>query len=57
MKRPCRQFLRSVQTRARVTWQEMFPHARVVTDPKKMAQLEAEIARRKREDSTPRSLH
>ncbi len=56
MTRPCRQILRSTRIKSRVTWQETFPHARVVTDPKKMAQLEAEIARRKREDSTPRSI-
>ncbi len=34
----------------RKMWQEFFPHARLITDPKKLAQLNADVAQRKRKE-------
>jgi hypothetical protein len=33
--------------RRQVSWKKFFPHARIVNDPKKLAELNAEIERRK----------
>jgi hypothetical protein len=30
-----------------MSWQEVFPHARIINDPKKLAQLNAEVEKRK----------
>jgi hypothetical protein len=57
VKRPCRQFLGPIRIKPHATWQEVFPHARIVTDPKKLAQLEAAVAMRKQEDDAPHSIH
>jgi len=58
VKRSCRQSLGPIRIKSHATWQEVFPHARIVTDPKKLAQLEAAVARRKQEeDDAPRSIH
>jgi hypothetical protein len=46
MKRACREFL-APSKRRHVSWRELFPNARIVTDPKKMAQLNAEAEKRK----------
>jgi hypothetical protein len=35
-----------------MSWQEVFPHVRIVTDPKKMAQLNAENEKRKQRSVT-----
>lgn len=37
---------RSGRTR-QISWKKFFPHARIVNDPKKLAELNAEIERRK----------
>lgn len=46
MKPACREFL-APSRRRHVSWRELFPNARIVTDPKKMAQLNAEAEKRK----------
>jgi hypothetical protein len=33
--------------RREVSWKKFFPHARIVNDPKKLAELNAEIERRR----------
>jgi hypothetical protein len=47
MKGLCRQ-LPARSRRRRKLWQELFPHARIITDPKKLAQLNADLAQHKR---------
>jgi hypothetical protein len=47
MKALCRQ-LPARSRRRRKLWQELFPHARIITDPKKLAQLNADLAQHKR---------
>jgi hypothetical protein len=46
MKRSCRQLPARSRIRRKL-WQEFFPHARIITDPKKLAQLNADLAQRK----------
>jgi len=48
MKRTCRG-LRA--HRRQTSWQEAFPHARIISDPKKLAQLNAEVEKRKHDCS------
>ena len=50
MKHRCRRFLASSRRSRQLTWQEIFPHARIVTDPTKLALLNAEVAERKRKE-------
>jgi hypothetical protein len=47
MKRLCRELPARSRLRRKL-WQELFPHARIITDPKKLAQLNADVAQRKR---------
>lgn len=44
MKRPCRGWRTQ---RVQMSWQEVFPHARIISDPKRLAQLNAEVEKRK----------
>jgi len=37
--------------RRQMSWQEVFPHARIISDPKKLAQLNAEVEKRKHDCS------
>jgi hypothetical protein len=50
MERLCRQLVTPSWRRRQLIWQEVFPHARIVTDVKKMAQLNADVAKRKRKE-------
>ena len=50
MKHMCRRFLAPSRRRRQLTWRELFPHARIVTDPKKLALLNAEVAERKQKE-------
>jgi hypothetical protein len=54
MERLCRQFVTPSWRKRQLIWQEVFPHARVVTDVKKMAQLNADVAKRKRKEEGDR---
>jgi hypothetical protein len=36
-----------------LSWKELFPHARIVNDPKKLAQLNSEVEKRKHAASQP----
>jgi hypothetical protein len=36
-----------------LSWREIFPHAKIVIDPKKLAQLNSEIEKRDRNISHP----
>jgi hypothetical protein len=54
MKRMCRQLVTPSWRRRQLIWQEFFPHARIVTDVKKMAQLNADVAKRKRKEESDR---
>ena len=47
MKRMCREVLASSVQRRPLTWREAFPHASIITDPAKLAQLKAEVVKRK----------
>ncbi len=49
MKRPCRQLLTPSRRRSK-PWQELFPHARIITDPNKLAQLNAALANHTRKE-------
>lgn len=49
MKRLCRR-LSTPYRRKEKLWRELFSHARVITDPKKLAQLNADLARRKQRE-------
>ena len=49
VKHLCRQ-LRTGHLHRRKSLQEFLPHARVITDPKKLAQLNADVARSRREE-------
>lgn len=49
MKRLCRQLSTSFRHAPKL-WQELLPHARVITDPKRLAQLHADLASRKRKE-------
>jgi hypothetical protein len=55
MKRMCRRLRVRPEARRKI-WQELFPHARIITDPKKMAQLNADVAQRRREDVESNNL-
>jgi hypothetical protein len=45
---PIKRTCRALRThRRQVSWQEVFPHARIINDPKKLAQLNAEVEKRK----------
>jgi hypothetical protein len=50
MKRMCREALSPSARQRPLTWREAFPHASIVTDPRKLAQLKAEVLRRKQRD-------
>ncbi|PYX10929.1 MAG: hypothetical protein DMG85_07220 [Acidobacteria bacterium] len=50
MKHMCRRFLTPSRRSRQLTWQELFPHARIVTDPTKLALLNAEVANRKQKE-------
>ena len=50
MKRMCRGLPTRSWSRPHLTWQELFPHAAIVTDPKKLAQLNAAVATRKQKE-------
>jgi len=54
MQRMCRQLVTPSWRRRQLIWQEFFPHARIVTDVKKLAQLNADVAKRKREEEADR---
>jgi hypothetical protein len=54
MERLCRQLVTPSSRRRQLIWQEVFPHARIVTDVKKMAQLNADVAKRKRKEEGDR---
>jgi hypothetical protein len=54
MERMCRQLVTPSWRRRQLIWQESFPHARIVTDVKKLAQLNAEVAKRKRKEEGDR---
>jgi hypothetical protein len=54
MKRMCRQLVTPSWRRRQRIWQEVFPHARIITDEKKMAQLNADVAKRKRKEEADR---
>jgi len=55
MERLCRQLVTPSWRRRQLIWQEVFPHARIVTDVKKMAQLNADVAKRKRKEEGDRN--
>lgn len=46
MKRMCRE-VATPSWRRQPPWAELFPHARIITDPRQLAQLYAEAERRK----------
>jgi hypothetical protein len=46
MRRTCRQSLRMSRSKRLATWQELFSHVRLVTDPSKLAQLSAQAEKR-----------
>jgi hypothetical protein len=50
MKRICRVPCPIPLRKRSLTWQEAFPHAVIVTDAKKLAQLNAEVAKRKQKE-------
>jgi hypothetical protein len=50
MKRLCRKFLVPSWRRRRFDCGELLRHIRIVTDPKKLAYLNAEVERRAREE-------
>jgi hypothetical protein len=54
MERMCRQLVTPSWRRQQLIWQEFFPHARIVTDVKKLAQLNADVAKRKRKEEADR---
>jgi hypothetical protein len=54
MKRMCRQLVTPSWRKRQLIWQEFFPHARIVTDAKKVAQLNADVAKRKRKEEADR---
>jgi len=54
MERMCRQLVTPSWRRRQLIWQEFFPHARIVTDVKKLAQLNADVAKRKRKEEADR---
>jgi hypothetical protein len=49
MKRMCRELL-TPWRRQGVNWKELFPHARIVTDERKLAQLNAAVEQRKQKE-------
>jgi hypothetical protein len=51
--RPCRKRPTSSQRERHLSWREIFPHAKIVFDPKKLAQLNSEIEKR---DSSIRTM-
>lgn len=55
MERMCRQLVTPSWRRRHLIWQEFFPHARIVTDAKKLAQLNADVAKRKRKEEADRN--
>jgi hypothetical protein len=50
MKRLCRVRCPMPLRQRSLTWREAFPHATIVTDAKKLAQLNAEVAKRKQNE-------
>ena len=48
MRRPCR--LVTPRRRNPNSWHNLFSHVRIITDPKKLAQLNADLASRKRKE-------
>lgn len=49
MKRACRRLATPYRRRPKL-WQEIFFHARIVTDPKKLAQLNSDLANRRQQE-------
>jgi hypothetical protein len=49
MRRPCRRLVTPYR-RSPKLWQDLFSHVRIITDPKKLAQLNADLASRKRKE-------
>ena len=47
MNRMCREVLTPYVQQRQPSWREAFPHASIITDPRKLAQLKAEVAKRK----------
>jgi len=47
MNRMCREVLTPYVQQRQPSWREAFPHASIITDPRKFAQLKAEVAKRK----------
>jgi len=50
MKRLCRVRCPMPLRKRSLTWREAFPHATIVTDVTKLAQLNAEVAKRKQKE-------
>lgn len=55
MKRMCRQIAASALRGEPLNWREAFPHAVMITDAKKLAQLRAELAKRNGERQSGRA--
>ncbi len=51
--RMCRERLTSSQRGRQLSWKELFPHARIVNDPTKLAHLKSEVEKRKHGASQP----
>jgi hypothetical protein len=49
VRRPCRRLATPYRRRAKL-WLEAFSQARIIIDPKKMAQLNSDLASRKRRE-------
>jgi hypothetical protein len=56
MNRMCRGLPTRSWRKARLTWQELFPNAAIVTDPKKLAQLNAAVETRKQKEKQEAGL-
>jgi hypothetical protein len=56
MKCMCRRRPTRSWRRAHLTWQELFPHAVIINDPKKLAQLNAAVAIRRQKDKEEAEL-
>jgi hypothetical protein len=49
MKGACRQLATPYRRRPKL-WEELFSHVRIVTDPKKLAQLNSDLANHRRQE-------
>lgn len=52
VKRRCRETIGFSSRRRERVWTALFRHARIITDPKKLAQLNAEVEKRKQYGET-----